>query len=163
MKLNQVLVVYKQVTDNGEHLSTLDSVYEELKNRGIPFDSISTKQITSHINADLVITVGGDGTVLYTSHFVEDRPILGVKSFGKKSVGFFCAALKNTFGRILEQIENGERQPKGLHRLRLKIDKKIVAEPALNDILFANFNPAATSKYKITIGKRQAAKESANP
>ena len=48
-------------------------------------------------DADLVVAVGGDGTLLAASHNVVDVPILGVNSAPGHSVGFFCAAKRPTF------------------------------------------------------------------
>lgn len=154
MQLNQALVVYKQVTDHKEHLATLNELYEILKELGISFDAQSTRQLQNIGKVDLVITVGGDGTVLTTSHFIDDQPVLGIKSFGHQSVGYFCAASKATMKRYLQEMIAGEREPIKLHRLQAEIGGQKVAELALNDVLFANLNPASTSKYELTIGDR---------
>ena len=51
--------------------------------------------------AQLVVTVGGDGTLLAASHNVFGPPILGVNSAPKHSVGYFCGANpKNLVGQI---------------------------------------------------------------
>ncbi len=154
MKLNQVLVVYKQVSDHKEHLATLNELYEILKELGISFDAQSTRQLKNIGRVDLVITVGGDGTVLTTSHFIDEQPILGIKSFGRQSVGYFCAASQQTMKKYLQDIIAGEREPIRLHRLQAEIDGQRVAELALNDVLFANSNPASMSKYELSIGNK---------
>ncbi len=154
MKLNQVLVVYKQVTDHKEHLATLNELYELLKELGVSFEAQSTRQLQNIGNVDLVITVGGDGTVLATSHFVDEQPILGIKSFGKQSVGYFCAASRQTMKNYLRELIAKEREPIKLHRLQAEINGQKVAELALNDVLFANSNPASMSRYEISIGNK---------
>ena len=40
---------------------------------------------------DLVVTIGGDGTLLAASHAIGDTPILGINSAPDFSVGFFCS------------------------------------------------------------------------
>ena len=54
---------------------------------------------------DLVVTVGGDGTLLAASHDVgPDSALLGVNSSPNHSVGFFCAAKKGTASRMLKHV-----------------------------------------------------------
>lgn len=154
MKLNQVLVVYKQVSRLGNelHIATLNDLYEILKDLGVSFDTVGTRQLKNIGHVDLVITVGGDGTVLTASHFVENVPILGIKSFGRKSVGYFCAATRQTMRKYLGELFAGKRRPIELHRLQTSINGQKVAELALNDVLFTHISPASTTKYKISIG-----------
>ncbi|PIR16287.1 MAG: NAD(+) kinase [Deltaproteobacteria bacterium CG11_big_fil_rev_8_21_14_0_20_49_13] len=161
MKLNQVLVVYKQVSasfsgkiggGSSLHLATLNRLYEVLKSFGIPFGVKSTRQLKNVVNADLVITLGGDGTVLYTSHFVHNSPILGIKSFGRQSVGYFCAATGETMKGYIRSLKEGKKKPIKLHRLQVLINGQKLDELALNDVLFTNVLPASTSKYRLTIG-----------
>lgn len=171
MKLNQVLVVYKQVSTKGSgsgrrsegqelHLRTLDMLYPLLRKFGISFNTCSTKQLQTIDNVDLVITIGGDGTVLTTSHFVGDQPILGIKSFGRESIGYFCAATTDTMHLYLISLLTGHIKPKSLNRLEVMIDKHRVKELALNDILFAHAMPASTTRYRLTIGKRTETQKS---
>src|SRR5262249_11350634 len=55
---------------------------------------------------DLVLTVGGDGTLLAASHQVADVPILGINSAPAHSVGFFCAGIKGDVRGALERALN---------------------------------------------------------
>lgn len=171
MKLNQVLVVYKQVsstpygTKGGRenrlkrghslHLKTLEELYELLKSLGIPFTTKGSKQLGTVKNADLIITVGGDGTVLTTSHFVKKQPILGIKSFGRHSVGYFCAATRETMKSYLKDVLGGRHRPIPLQRLQIIINGHPITEPALNDVLFSNLMPASISRYLLKIGKKR--------
>lgn len=165
MELNQVLVVYKQLpsfssargkrTEGQElHLKTLDILYPLLRKYGISFGTCSTKQLRTIKNVDLVITIGGDGTVLTTSHFVEGQPILGIKSYGRESIGYFCAATTDTLRLYMESLLTGHIKPIKLHRLEVTINRHRVEELALNDVLFAHAMPASTTRYRLTIGKK---------
>lgn len=176
MELNQVLVAYKQVSTtphagrgsrharvlegNALHLRTLDELYEILKELGISFSAQSVRQLRNTGIADLVITVGGDGTVLATSHFVNDIPVLGIKSFGRQSVGYFCAARRETMKAYLISLLKGKRKPIKLHRLQAAINGRKLAELALNDILFAHALPASTSRYFLSVGKKSEEQKS---
>lgn len=171
MKINQVLVVFKQISDttstlaeqnegNHLHLKTLDKLYSLLRKLGISFDAISAKQLKTIKDTALVVSVGGDGTVLMASHFIEKAPIIGIKSFGQHSVGHFCAATTETMEKYLQKIFDGEIRPKKLTRLEAEINNHVVRELALNEFLFAHSSPAATSRYKLTIGNKNETQKS---
>ena len=171
MKFNQVLVVYKQLTparsakkecSSGQklHLETLDILYPLLRKLGLSFEACSTKQLKTIKNIDLVITIGGDGTVLRTSHFVGDTPILGIKSYGRESIGYFCAATTDTMHLYLKSLLLGHVKPKKLLRLEVTIDKHRVKELALNDVLFSHASPASTTRYTLSIGKKNEVQRS---
>lgn len=168
MKLNRVLVVYKQVAKPskravasqqasaawmGAHLRTIDELYDILKELGINFTAVPLPQLRTVGDVDLVITVGGDGTVLNTSHFVKNQPVLGVKSFGQQSVGYFCAATRENFGIYLRGLAHGLRSPRRLHRLEARINGHRLKELILNDVLFSHASPAAITTYRLTIGR----------
>jgi len=163
MKINQVLVVYKQITGTKKefsegqrlHLETLDIIYPLLRQFGISFNTCSLNQLKTIRNSDLVITIGGDGTVLSTSHFVDKTPILGIKSYGRESIGYFCAATTDTLKLYLISLLQGHIKPTKLNRLELKIGRHKVRELALNDILFAHGSPASTTRYVLSIGKKK--------
>jgi NAD+ kinase len=57
--------------------------------------------------ARLVMTVGGDGTLLSASHQVQGVPILGVNSAPGFSVGFFCGATPGTVDETLARFLDG--------------------------------------------------------
>ncbi len=156
-----VLVVYRQTPSQSlrvpaaaakQHLRALDKIYRLLQERQLAYQAIPIDQLGPVRRRDLVITVGGDGTVLATSHFVGAQPILGVKSFGELSVGFFCAATTDTAAAVLDQILARQRKPRQLNRLAVKIDGHRIQEYMLNDGLFAHASPAAISDYRMTIG-----------
>lgn len=157
-----VVVVYKQPPAQStrmparaarQHLATLEELYRLLQQRAIPFRAIPIEQLGRIAGADLVITVGGDGTVLATSHFVTREPILGIKSIGQPSVGFFCAANRKNMARYVDEIFKNKRTPIQLARLSVSIGKHRLPEPVLNECLFSHGSPAAITAYTLCLGK----------
>ncbi|MES2615702.1 MAG: NAD(+)/NADH kinase [Bdellovibrionota bacterium] len=107
---------------------------------------------------NIVISLGGDGTLLHASHYVGGKiQLLGVNSCPENSVGHLCAANSKNVHEILEQIlvEKNSRA-KSLKRLRIKVSNHKNIPLALNDILISHLHPAATSRYQISILNKEA-------
>jgi NAD+ kinase len=102
--------------------------------------------------ADMVVTVGGDGTLLAASHRVGDAPILAVNSAPSHSVGFFCGARKGSVEEALRKALAGTLPTVTLSRMAVFINDKPVSTRVLNDALFCHRSPAATSRYIIRAG-----------
>ena len=116
MKLNHVLVVFKHRiggagSRSGEasraaarwqkrHDQSLAAVLAALDKLCIPTKVIDRRKLRPGLRADLVIAVGGDGTVLAAAHAAGDMPILGVNSMPGRSGGFFCAAIAKNIGKF---------------------------------------------------------------
>lgn len=118
---------------------------------------------------DLVIAVGGDGTVLNTASFLDDHiPILGVNSdpsrpeeLGvtqvkdeRRSKGALCGTDANNFQSVIPNIVHGEHLPGIRTRIRCVVRSTYLETrlpPALNDILIAHPIPAAVSRFRITM------------
>lgn len=105
-------------------------------------------------DTDLVIAVGGDGTVLDVSHRVFDVPVLGVNSDPGRSVGYFCATDALGLPEVLRRHLAGRLGALTLQRMSLHIDGKLLALPCMNDLLVTNQNPGMMSRYVITAGLR---------
>lgn len=105
----------------------------------------------SEKNADLIITLGGDGTFLEASHSVERTPMLGVNSNPSDSVGMFCGTTVENLSLFLDRLTEGKEKSIEMARLKVKMDSKTLAYPVLNDILLANSNPAATSRLILEV------------
>jgi len=101
---------------------------------------------------DLVITVGGDGTLLSASHSVADVPILGINSAPSHSVGFFCGARRGEAASAIGRALRGELRRAVLTRMEVKKNADIVAGRVLNDALFCHVSPAATTRYIVRLG-----------
>jgi NAD+ kinase len=104
-------------------------------------------------DAALVVTVGGDGTLLTASHHVADVPIIGVNSSPKTSVGFFCAVRPSNLQRMLSAALHGELPSVRLARMRVDVNGQCQSHRVLNEALFCHAIPAATSHYVISHGR----------
>ncbi len=106
-------------------------------------------------DAALVVTVGGDGTLLAASHCVGSAPLLGVNSDPRTSVGFFCAAHPGNLRTLLTQAVAAELSGAELNRMRLSLNGRVLSQRVLNDVLFCHTSPAATSRYLLRLGRNR--------
>lgn len=104
---------------------------------------------------DLVISIGGDGTFLEASHQVKRGLLLGVNSSPDHSVGFFCAATRQTFAKTLAAALRGKLGVTAMTRLAVSVEGKPLPMLALNDVLITHQNPGATSRYVVRVGGRE--------
>jgi NAD+ kinase len=101
---------------------------------------------------DLVVTVGGDGTLLAASHQLGDGvALLGVNSAPEHSVGFFCGARKGEAKTALAKALDGTLSRSELARMRVDLNGKCLHARVLNEALFCHASPAATSRYILRI------------
>lgn len=118
-------------------------------------------------HVDLVVTVGGDGTLLQASHFLDGSiPVLGVNSdptqtqevdkFGNefdaaRSTGYLCAATVKNFEQVLDEILEGHKHPSELTRISVNLNGDLLPTFALNDVLVAHPCPASVSRFSFRI------------
>jgi NAD+ kinase len=101
---------------------------------------------------DLVVTIGGDGTLLAASHRIgPDIPLLGVNSAPDHSIGFFCGARKGTVKKALALALDGNMKRTILTRMRVDLNERCLHKRVLNDALFCHQVPAATSRYILRV------------
>lgn len=136
-----------------EHQKTLDAVKRTLSLLGVKTDVVFRKNLKKAQNYDLVVTVGGDGTFLETSHCLTKPILLGVNAAPFDSTGALCRGRLDNFLGVLVDLISGEVKPKKIPRIRVKLGGKYLPYPVLNEVLFANQSPAGTSRYLIQLGK----------
>lgn len=184
MKLKKVLVVYKrstydlyhneefdasvkQLIDEGHvsvktlkdshntHQLTVDTIIENLSTKGILLDVIFRGDLKPIEGYDLVITTGGDGTILETSKYVKDIPVLGVNSDPIGSVGFFTGATKDDFDEKIQLVIEDKINKVLINRIELLLNDEPIKELVLNDVLITHSIPAATSRYVLRINEHE--------
>lgn len=140
-----------------EHEATLDYVLSMLQALGVRTRilSIPHKPFSAR-GASLVLAIGGDGTLLHASHFVDSStPILGINSSPSTSVGFFCALKSSTAKTGVAKALRGDLPVLDLARMEVRLNGRLVSRRVLNDALFCHASPAATSRYLVHVGKDQ--------
>jgi NAD+ kinase len=101
---------------------------------------------------DLVITVGGDGTLLSASHGIGPGvPLLGVNSAPEHSVGFFCGAVKGSAAEAIASALAGRLRSQELARMHVSLNGRCLSDRVLNEALFCHASPAATSRYIVRL------------
>ena len=140
-----------------QHTQAVAIVVNNLEKLGLKVDLIKQESdfATARLEkADLVVTVGGDGTMLRASQYLRrGQPIVGVNSAPKTSFGHYCLSYAADFERVLFDIHEGFIEPSPLLRLKLTLDGEQLEPLVLNEILITHQHPAGTSRYQLTHGR----------
>ncbi|MDO8526943.1 MAG: NAD(+)/NADH kinase [Deltaproteobacteria bacterium] len=166
MKVKQVVVITKlhpndlRPTTRHIHHQTLRAVIRLLKKMGIKHRVVNRNHLKKIIRADLIITVGGDGTTLAASHYTKGSPIFAINSAPLTSTGFFCLAKPHNFEKYLKAILEGKRKPIRVPRMKVKINSRTLPFLALNEVLFASRLQGDTARYQLHIGSKSEEQKS---
>lgn len=156
---------------NETHQACVTKVENVLKHVGIRYQRVGREELYRGIieDKDLVIAVGGDGTVLNTSSFIDDNiPVLGINSDPtspeeqgvtnlkdeRRSRGALCAISANNLEQMLPRILYGDVSPGLRSRIQCLVRSTYTETrlpPALNDILVAHPIPAAVSRFRLKL------------
>ena len=165
--VSDILVVYKknfeEVHDRSleEVRSVLDSLVSE-RGLNVGYTARETVRRTDFMEPDLVIVLGGDGTLTSIAHSVDgNTPVMGVNSHPRVgdedgSYGFYMGSDPSTFAEDVRAAIDGHAIVNVLPRLQAEIETTsgnvIRCDPALNDLLVANTHQYQPSKYRIQRG-----------
>jgi len=132
-----------------DHVQTVDEVRRALAELGAEVTWDERPQgFRVDGRCDLVVTVGGDGTLLAASHGIgAGMPLLGVNSSPAHSVGFFCGAKKGQVRSAIGAALEGNLRRTELTRMQIALNGRALHERVLNEALFCHASPAATSRY----------------
>jgi NAD+ kinase len=162
--INSVLIVAKQNPVGIKAARKVEKLLQD-KVREIHFDNSTALRLRKRGHAirkfsgDLIITLGGDGTFLWTAH-KTDLPVLPVKLEGQ---GFLCTCNLKQFTENVDRVL--KKDYKIMERMRLncmklphgKIEKyigKIKKQHyplALNEITFGRKRPSKTLDVEFTV------------
>lgn len=139
-----------------DHMRTLETVLDVLERSGVRVVFIERAHVAfDTADAALVVTVGGDGTLLAASHNVGSVPILGVNSAPRSSIGFFCGATRSNVSRMVRGALDGTLPRVVLNRMAVSVNGRIRSRRVLNEALYSHVSPAATSRYILRFGRRR--------
>lgn len=137
------------------HHRCLDDVTAALKEAGIPVRERYRGDVRRRLKADLVVTVGGDGTLLGSAAYVRNEPVLAVNSDPRHSVGVFTGANRRNLRERIYAWLAGRLKPVPLPRMLVTVNDKPVRWPVLNEVLLSDHNPAAMTRYRIKVRRRE--------
>lgn len=174
--MSDVLVVYKKNFE-AVHDASLDIITAELQRcsdemGGLRVDIRARERVrrADFIGRDLVIVLGGDGTLTSISHNIDAAtPVMGVNSHPRDddpegSFGFYMDSNVGTFAEDVRQALAGKAIVNDLPRLQAIIDStsgnRFTTDPAMNDLLIANTHQYAPSKYHLRRGDMKCEQQS---
>lgn len=134
------------------HLASLQAVQTEIRRRGWACRQVYRARRVDYTPYDLIISVGGDGTLIEAARGVTTQLVLGVNSDPQRSAGHFCECDAAGLPSVLDRLLAGQQPIRRLNRMRLSIDGRDIDFPAMNDVLIAHQSPAAMSRYLLRVG-----------
>lgn len=143
--------VARLIEAHDDHQATLEEVHEAVERLGVraTFRFRGDEGLVEDF--DLLVTVGGDGTLLWAARWVgPGMPVVAINSAPMDSVGHFCAGKKGHVRTILARALAGELHRTELTRMQVRLDGEIITRRVLNDVLFAHPSPAATTRYLLS-------------
>ena len=173
--VGNILVVYKKNFEDvhDKSLEEVRRVLDELvdeRGLNVGYTARETVRRADFVEPDLVIVLGGDGTLTSIAHSVdESTPVMGVNSHPRSegnggSYGFFMGSDPGNFAEDVRTALDGRGIVNVLPRLQAEIEttsgNRIRCDPALNDLLVANTHQYQPSKYRIQRGDIDAMQHS---
>jgi NAD+ kinase len=152
--LNRLLNAHQQ------HYRTVEAVKSALQAHGLDYALISRReQWPTDRQFSVILTVGGDGTVLFSAQNIPTgKPrVVGIRSTDD-SVGYLCAYDFGQERQMVEAIASERLVCEPVQRMKAEVrfaDERPPVEtlPVLNDLLFSNINPALTTRYRLRFGR----------
>ena len=173
--MTNVLVVYKKNFESihDESLAQLEAILEDMKTSHqlrVELRARERVRRADFIGRDLVVVLGGDGTLTSISHNIdENTPVMGVNSHPVSldpngSIGFYMDSTLETFAEDFSAALRGDAIENDLPRLRAIIDStsgnRYTTDPAMNELLVANTHQYAPSKYHLRRGEKNTNQQS---
>ncbi len=140
----------ERIEKHKEHYASFNHIKKVLDSAGIPYQRVYMPYAAfpEFKERDLVIAIGGDGTVLNTAQFILDEtPVLTVKS-EHRSVGALCTIDATGFENALEKILNGKFKIEKWTRAEGQLDNEL-PELALNEISI-NHKYGQFARYEVS-------------
>ena len=141
--------VERLLASHEDHVSTIQEARTLLERLGVDATFRYRADADTADTFDLIITLGGDGTLLWASHMVGKQPMLAINTAPRDSIGYFCAGSKNNLEEVLVGALERTLGWTELTRVQIAIDGDVVSSRVLNDVLFCHECPAATTRYII--------------
>jgi len=166
--MTDILLVYKKNFEAVHDISlglvtkALEDVSQQRGDLRIDVRAREQVRRADFIGRDLVLVLGGDGTLTSISHNIDaETPVMGINSHPRTedpggSFGFYMDSSIHTFTDDIQAALDGKAIINDLPRLQAIIDttsgNRFTTDPAMNDLLIANTHQYAPSKYHLRRG-----------
>jgi len=150
-KIKTVLVVYSE-KGTEKHLNVVRGVKKLLNKLDLNLQYILASDLKKEFfkGIDLVITIGGDGTLIRASHFIYGQLVFGINSDSESSEGGLMSFDENNYFRILE-IFDGNFKIHKKDRIAIRKNGKLLDSYAMNEVFIGARNQFSTSRYVIEV------------
>lgn len=158
-KIKKIALVFSKKVEE-RNLEVLRRLRKILEDR-VEVKEFLVKDISYGIfkNYDLVLVLGGDGTLIQASHCIENELILGINSDSKTSEGGLMNLDENTM-EVLPRLLLEKYEVNNVERASVYINGKLVKEQALNEVYFGASNQFYTSRYDLILGDKKETQRS---
>jgi NAD+ kinase len=143
-----------------ENRRALEALTSRLSKLGVAYDALCRGGVAARHRYGLVVALGGDGTVFAAARHVGSVPVMGINSDPENSLGLWTCADRHSFERMLEPAIEGRLARTVLSRLEVVVNGQVVSSRVFNDVLYAHRNPAAMTRYRIEVGRREEEQKS---
>lgn len=153
------------------HKECVENLLDILQKHGVRYSCVNRVELDrQHLaDVDLMIAIGGDGTILSAAHFLDHGtiPLLGInsdpiseedkvvkkkKGDERRSHGALCACTALNMEEVVPKILQGGGKISNRARIQCVV-KSTFSEtrlvPTLNDLLIANPSPASVSRFRM--------------
>ena len=151
MRISRVGIVVKPGSDQASEAARDITAF--LQGKGVetfpflsPVKGSGSGQRRAERKADLLVVVGGDGTVMRAAEHSADVPILGVKI---GALGFLCETTPDRANASLGKILAGEYFLEHKSKLKVSYGKKVLPD-ALNEALVCTSKPSKVMSLMVT-------------
>lgn len=149
---NIVIICKEEV--NACALDILNKIKKILQGKNISIVELSEIKKEDFAGADLVITLGGDGTFIKASHFLNNTPIIGINTEPEESEGALTSIDKKEIDK-LKDIIDGKHKIIIRERAKVVLNGKVIDEHALNDVYVGSATQFHTSRYVIKFKEKE--------
>ncbi|MEJ5292992.1 MAG: NAD(+)/NADH kinase [Candidatus Methanosuratincola sp.] len=156
MRISRVEIVAKPnseeaarvALDVGHFLSSRG--VEVIRSTGIQREGVFEKPVEA-TTADLILVVGGDGTIMRTAQRAGSTPILGIKVGAR---GFLCETVPEDAVKTLTCVLEGKTYLEYKTKLSVKFGGHLLPD-ALNEVLVTSSRPSKIIRFLVSAnGKR---------
>lgn len=148
IKPKSFLIFYKDsnLKEHSQILGQIEGIFNKYKLKAKFYKRGKSNKVLEG-DYDLVLSVGGDGTLLRAAYCVKGKAIFGVNSNAKKSEGALCFVEARDLEEKIKKVIEGQFFLKNFTRARVFFTNKGYSYNALNEVYIGSAASYHTSRY----------------